>query len=302
MEQLNRILVIYDESHHQQTALLRALELCRKTTASIHIVSTLYTTLNFINGEILVETEELLRQRLIKRRNSEIESLLDSLDTNGIQITSEILWTPVAHEEITRLCHNNPYDLLIKTASKHFRLEGFIHTPLDWHILRECPCPVLIVTEQAWPKGSTILAAIDAISDEQEHKSLNKRILSHAGFMGDLLDDEVHAATACPPLPILVDMEYTAIDPNLYIEKMQATAKEQGREAIKDTFMSEQNLHVVVGNPEMALCNLADELDSRMIVIGTVARTGFKGYMIGNTAEQILYYMHCDILAVKPDN
>ena len=52
----------------------------------------------------------------------------------------------------------------------------------------------------------------------------------------------------------------------------------------------------------MALCTLADELESRMIVLGTVARTGFKGYMIGNTAEQILYYMHCDILAVKPDN
>ena len=301
MEQLNRILVIFDESHHQQTALLRAIELCRKTDASIHIVSTLYTTLNFINGEILVETEELLRQRLIKRRNSELEAVLDTLDTDGIEISSEILWTPVAHEEITRLCNENSFDLLIKTASRHFRLEGFIHTPLDWHILRECPCPVLIVTEEAWPKGSTILAAIDAVSDEAEHKALNKRILSHAGFMGELLDDEVHAATACPPLPIVVDMEYTAIDPNLYIEKMQETAKEQGREAI-GSFLAEDKLHVVVGNPEMALCTVADELDSRMIVIGTVARTGFKGYMIGNTAEQILYYMHCDILAIKPDN
>jgi universal stress protein E len=302
MEQLKRIMVVFDESHDTQTALLRAIELCRVTPAEIHIVSTLYSTLNFINGEILVETEELLRERLMERREREIEHVLEKLDVDTLNITHEVLWTPVAHAEISHLCKADGYDLLIKTASRHLRLEGFIHTPLDWHLLRECPCPVLIVTEEKWPKGSTILAAIDAISGEPEHMALNGRIIEHATYMGDLLDDEVHAATACPPLPVLVDLEYTTIDPHVYLEQMKATALARSKEAIKDTFLPGDNMHVVVGSPELALAELAEKLNSRMIVMGTVSRSGLKGYIMGNTAEQILYNMNCDILAIKPDN
>ena len=302
MEQLNRVLVIFDAAHNQQTALLRAVELCRSTSASIHIVSTLYSTINFINGEILVETEEILRQRLMARRTAEIDSAIAAIDADNISFTREVLWTPSGADEITQLCAEQNYDLLIKTASRHFRLEGFIHTPLDWQLLRDCPCPVLVVTEDAWPKGSTILAAIDATTDETEHQALNKRILDHASAMGRMLDDTVHAATACPPLPVVVEMEYSAVDPTLYSDKMQHYAEQRSREVIANSAIADDNMHVVVGNPEIALCELAEQLDSRMIVIGTVARKGLKGYLLGNTAEQILYYMHCDILAIKPSN
>jgi len=302
MKQLNRVIVVFDEKHDTQSALLRAIELSKVSPLSMHIVSTLYSTLNFINGEILVETEELLRNQLIKRREDEITEYLSQLDVADIEITQEILWTPVAHQEISDRCIEGDFDLLIKTASQHNRLEGIFHTPLDWHLLRECPCPVLIVTEESWPKGSTILAAIDAISDDQEHLDLNQKILQQALYIGDLLNDTVHVGTACPPLPVLVDLEYTTVDPNAYMDEMKSVAHEKCKEAIKGTFLPGDNMHVVPGIPEDAIPILAEKLDSRMIVLGTVSRTGLKGYIMGNTAEQILYHLNCDILAVKPDD
>ena len=301
MEQLDRILVIFDEKQATQSALFRAIELARLTSASIHIVSTLYTTLNFINGDIVVETEQLLRERLIDRRDHEIHEYISSLDTESLTITKEILWTPFPHEEISHICTEGNYDLLIKTASVHSRLEGIFHTPLDWHILRECPCPVLLVTEETWPKGSTILASIDAISTDPEHLQLNQKILEHAGYMGDLLDDTVHAATACPPLPVLVDLEYTTVDPKEYMKQMKAAAFERSKEILKDTFLPGDNMHILGGIPEQAIPEFAEEIGSRMIVIGTVSRHGIKGYLMGNTAEQLLFHMDCDILAIKPD-
>lgn len=301
MEQIKRIMVIYDESHEQQSALLRGIELSHKTGAKIHIVSVLYSTLNFIHGDILVETEEVLRQRLIERRNAEIDHVLSEIDTDGITFSRDILWTPVAHEEVAQLCREYHVDLLIKTATKHSRLEGFVHTPQDWSLLRECPCSVLLVTEDVWPSGSSILAAIDTTSPDAEHQSLNSRILEQATLMGTLLEDEVHAGTACAPLPVLIDMDYTAIDPNVYVEKVQESAVKRGKAIIADSTINPSNLHTVIGQPEFAIADLADKLDSRMIVIGTVSRTGLAGYLIGNTAEQILYNMHCDILTVKPE-
>ncbi len=38
-----------------------------------------------------------------------------------------------------------------------------------------------------------------------------------------------------------------------------------------------------------------------LIVMGTVARTGIPGLLIGSTAASILQRVNCSVLAVKPD-
>src|SRR5262249_36239469 len=56
-----------------------------------------------------------------------------------------------------------------------------------------------------------------------------------------------------------------------------------------------------VGNPWQVIVRAAERLDSGLIVMGSVGRTGIPGFFIGNTGEKVL--RHCDrsILAVKPD-
>jgi universal stress protein E len=36
------------------------------------------------------------------------------------------------------------------------------------------------------------------------------------------------------------------------------------------------------------------------VVMGTVARTGVPGFIMGNTAETILSQIDCSVLAIKP--
>lgn len=38
-----------------------------------------------------------------------------------------------------------------------------------------------------------------------------------------------------------------------------------------------------------------------ILVMGTVVRTGIEGFIIGNTAEQILGQVKCSVFAIKPD-
>ena len=49
------------------------------------------------------------------------------------------------------------------------------------------------------------------------------------------------------------------------------------------------------------LPHLAERLDIGLIVMGTVARTGLGGLIMGNTAETILRSVECSVLAVKPE-
>jgi nucleotide-binding universal stress UspA family protein len=45
---------------------------------------------------------------------------------------------------------------------------------------------------------------------------------------------------------------------------------------------------------------LVRDLGADLVVMGTVARTGISGLLMGNTAEMILTQIDCSVLAVKP--
>jgi universal stress protein E len=48
---------------------------------------------------------------------------------------------------------------------------------------------------------------------------------------------------------------------------------------------------------------IAEEVQKRrigLLVMGTIARTGVPGFIIGNTAEDILNSVDCSVVTVKP--
>ncbi|MNV85864.1 Universal stress protein E [compost metagenome] len=47
---------------------------------------------------------------------------------------------------------------------------------------------------------------------------------------------------------------------------------------------------------------MALQLDAVVTVIGSVARTGLSGALIGNTAEVVLDVLESDVLVLKPDD
>jgi nucleotide-binding universal stress UspA family protein len=58
--------------------------------------------------------------------------------------------------------------------------------------------------------------------------------------------------------------------------------------------------HLPMGSAKKVIPPLAAELRADLIVMGTVARTGISGVIIGNTAETILDQLTCSVLAIKP--
>lgn len=65
--------------------------------------------------------------------------------------------------------------------------------------------------------------------------------------------------------------------------------------------IADNQIHLLKGEPSTAIAELAEKLRVELIVMGTVARTGIKGFFIGNTAEKILRKVDCSVLALKPD-
>jgi nucleotide-binding universal stress UspA family protein len=60
-------------------------------------------------------------------------------------------------------------------------------------------------------------------------------------------------------------------------------------------------VHLLKGDPAEVIAEFAKAGGVDLIVMGTVARTGIGGLLIGNTAESTLQRVDCSVLAVKPD-
>jgi len=58
--------------------------------------------------------------------------------------------------------------------------------------------------------------------------------------------------------------------------------------------------HLPNGFPDKEIPALAEKIDADLIVMGTVARTGVPGLIIGNKAENILQQSKYSVLCVKP--
>jgi nucleotide-binding universal stress UspA family protein len=57
---------------------------------------------------------------------------------------------------------------------------------------------------------------------------------------------------------------------------------------------------LVQGTPSHQLPKLAEEINADLVIMGTVARSGIAGILIGNTAENVLSQLQCSVLAIKP--
>jgi nucleotide-binding universal stress UspA family protein len=53
-------------------------------------------------------------------------------------------------------------------------------------------------------------------------------------------------------------------------------------------------------DPAESIVKLARKQKVDLLVMGTVCRTGLSGFLIGNTAEEVLGAMDCSVLTVKP--
>jgi universal stress protein E len=93
-----------------------------------------------------------------------------------------------------------------------------------------------------------------------------------------------------------VSQEYTLHQKGLY--RLSETMRDRVRADVYDRLSP--RLHLPKGPAKTMIPTSAARLSADLVVMGTVARTGISGFIIGNTAEAILDQLTCSVLAVKP--
>lgn len=301
MEKYQKILAIVDPTTEDQKALKRAIELARKTGACITAFLTIYDFSYEMTTMLSSDEREAMMQSVINDRRQWLESLLAELDLNGLSVDCQVIWHNRPFEQIIGQVLKHGYDIVIKGTHQHDKLKSVIFTPTDWHILRKCPCPVLLVKEHLWPDNGNILAALNIGSEEEEHQNLNEKITAEAKQLTKVMNANLHLVNSYPGTPVNIAIEipeFNASDYNLSMLKHHESAMLEHATAFN---VPKANTHIKEGLPEDVIQDVANELDAELVILGTIGRTGLSAALIGNTAEHVIDRLNCDVLALKPD-
>ncbi|SFD06273.1 universal stress protein UspE [Pseudoalteromonas denitrificans] len=300
MNTIKKILAVVDPSKTEQTALKRSFELAQKSGAKITAFLTIYDFSYEMTTMLSLDEREAMRNAVIDDRKVWIKSIIEPFQ-NELEIDCKIIWHNRPFESIITSVLKDNYDIVLKATHEHATLKSVIFTPTDWHLIRKCPCPVLLIKEHQWPANGNVLAAVNACADDKQHLALNQRIMSDAKFISNLIDGNLHLVNSFPGTPVNIAIEIPEFDPTAFNETVKKHHVENCHALANEFDVCTDNCHIKEGLPEDVIPIVAEELDAELIVIGTIGRTGFSAALIGNTAEHVIDSLNCDVLALKPD-
>jgi universal stress protein E len=275
MQEIRSILVVLEPDQPDGLALKRARLIAGATQSELHLV--------VCDGQQDHETW--------------LGELADTLREEGYSVSTRQDWQESSHQTIIAAQQAEGCGLVIKQHYPDNPLKKALLTPDDWKLLRYCPAPVLMVkTDKPWT-GGTILAAVDVGNADGEHRTLHNSIINHGYDIAALAKADLHVISA-HPAPML-----SAADPTFQLkETIEARYRNECKAFQAEYDIAEERLHVAEGPADVLIPQVAHQLNAAVTVIGTVARTGLSGALIGNTAEVILDALDCDVLVLKPDD
>ena len=305
MDRFKSILVASSPGYLEPRTLRAAIKLAETNRARLTIIDVL-SSVPRLRKELQVEGRTVdVQAELLRHREEWLRNLVDN--TRGGPDTEVHVRVGEPFVEVIRhvLAHNN--DLVIVGCRQAEKWEAPEFDSGVMHLLRKCPVPVWVMRPSRAEK-LRILALVDPDEEDRVRDSLNGLVLELATSLVQREGGELHIGHAwgLTGESTLRSSPFVQL-PGQMVDVMVDAAEGVHREQL-DLLLERHNIegvgaqvHLVAGEAGKVLPRLAEGLDVGLIVMGTVARTGLSGLIMGNTAETILRSVHCSVLAVKPE-
>ena len=312
MKRFKDILCVVESEKPCIPVLERAVALAENNQASLTMVD----VVPLVTGGIDVLTGGELQSVTEDRHKQQLGTLIEPYDKR-VNIETRIL-VGTLFMEIIREVLRNERDLVIKTPEHQDWLDRLFGSA-DMHLLRKCPCPVWLVKPQAPKANRCILAAVDLddtypAKEMKSRRALNLQIIEIASSLALAESADLHIANAWDAIGENAMrhgafMKIPVDKINAYVEQVQRQHASNLDELIRDAGAYvgpdaldylKPHMHLVKGWARKEIPELVKRIDADLVVMGTVARTGVPGFIMGNTAETILNQIDCSVFAIKP--
>lgn len=288
---IKKVLVVIEPDQETQPALDKVMLLARDASFEITLIASDYT--DYLIEGYYFDAADLsrLRKEYLDERRIALEALAEPLRRKGIVVTTKAVWGHPGFQAIVNEVEEQQIDLVVSHTRKHGAISRLFLTNDDWHLVRSCPAPLLLVKENAWVDNSVVLAAVDPKHARHKPLGLDHKILDFSLAVGKLLECETHVVHAYGQLPFA----------GSYPGKAEVAHKVAFEDLLADFDIAVDQQHLIAEAPEFGLKQIEKKLQPNLIVMGAVSRNVITEVFIGSTTEKVIDYLECDVLLVKPN-
>ena len=306
MQRFKNILLVLDAKTESGAVLERAVTLAKKNQALLTVVDVIDELPRYVRTPTTSKPPVELQKQVIEKRISHLEQFIVSIRQEVSQVSTKVLCgTPFL--EIIREVVRNQHDLVMITAEGNGGLKEMLFGSTTMNLMRKCPCPVWVMKRTQRNQYTQILAAVDLDSFDQRRNSLNTKIMELATSLARLERSELHIIHGWA-----LSGESTLRGGRVRIsrnkvDKLVSETRNMHRDWLDRLLQKhdfgdlKHQVHLLKGKAEKLIPELAKKERVEMIIMGTVCRSGVRGFLIGNTAENVLRHVDCSVLTVKPD-
>lgn len=302
MEALRSILVLMEPALEQQAALEAALPIARSFNARLHLLMTDYRDLHVSFYEPPAPGLVQFRESVLAAHRTALERCVERAGALGVTATFECLWGTPFHELAVERVRALKPSLVMKQSVHHNRVERTLFTGSDWHLIRDCPAPLLLVKDPARLATPRILVCVDPQHLHDKPAALDHQLLRSASLLREQLGGDVHALHVFAlPLPVAVIGDaYVAAGGMVPDDATLEAANQSLHELLSAHGVSPDRAHLRVGVPAQDIVAEALALEADLLVMGAVSRRRLERWFIGNTAEAVLDRVPCNVWVEKP--
>lgn len=233
-------------------------------------------------AERMIEEQSDSDSSVVDQAEKALGKIIAEANKKGITASSRVV-IGRSWQKMIQVVQNYKHDLVIVGTRDPGPIERVLMGTTAMRLLRRCPCPVAVVKP-----GHEVLKSVLVAHDMTPVGSLATEL---AGSIAELTDAKLH---------VLHALEHAE-----YAELRRDSARLQKDEIHKqieaDLSGREASVHLTDDDPSHAVIEAIGKYDVDMLVMGTIAESGIRGLLIGNTAERILPQLSCSVLAVKPE-
>ncbi len=295
MTKRQHILVVVDPAAARQPVLERAARLAPALGLDLRLFACLHESLPV--RRLGRDEERQVRTTLLDHQLGYLRDLARGYP--ALAIETQVVWDRPFHEAIIRETLRSEPRLVMKDTHYHTPLERVLYTPTDWQLIRDCPVPLWLVSERAWPGHPVICAFVDPVHEHDKPAELDHRILAEATVLAARLDGRVQAVHCCqavfPGAGLPVAEQVAALAASIEHEHAARLAELGATHGLSADAMQLRS-----GAAAELIPLVARESGASLAVLGAVARSRLQHAFIGSTAERVLERLPCDVLVIKP--
>ena len=300
-----KILLATDGSEEATLAARTAGDLSDRIGSELHVVHVAYllpmsSEASYMASQLYREAYEDLKQKAQELLDEQVRKIKGA----GGRVAQAHLKIGRPDAEIVALAEELGVDLIVVGSRGRGGIRRALMGGVSDSVVRHAHCPVLVVREEEAVNifPTKILLATDGSEDATLAARAATDIANKTG-------SELHVVlVGLPPgyigtgEPLVTDILVPSQEELKEInDEFQRLLDAQVKQ-IKAAGGTVTQAHLEIGKPDEEIIALGEEIDARLIAVGSRGLGGLERALMGSISDSVVHHAHCSVLVVRREN